>query len=202
MDTKFQTSFIPKRPIVSANPSIRAKHPLNLLSLIGTFIFILALIALGGEFAYKRYMNDKLTAMNQELIEAQASIKDDLTNKFIRLDARLRGAETLLQGHVATSLLFATLQNQTVKSIQFSDLTYQTSPTGDVTVSMKGLANSYNAVALQAGIFSENKYIKNVLFSDMNLDPKGQVLFSFRATIDSELIAQRKTKHVLTSTPQ
>lgn len=202
MDTKFQTSFIPKRPIVAGNTSVRPKHPLNLLSIIATFIFILTIVALGGEFAYKRYMNEKLAAMDTQLNDAQASIKDDLTNKFIRLDARLRSAQALLQGHIATSLLFATLQNQTVRNIQFSDMTYQTDQTGTVTVSMKGLASSYNSIALQAGLFNQNKYIKNAVFSDMTLDEKGQVMFSFRATIGSELIAQRNTIQALTSTPQ
>ncbi len=203
MDTKFQTSFIPKRPVVAGEAPLRAKQPLNLLSIIATFIFIVAILAMGGEFAYKHYINSKLVSMNQQLTAAQAEIRDDLINQFIRLDSRLKSAQELLQGHIATSLLFETLQNQTVKNIQFSDMTYQADPaTGAVTVYMRGLAVSYNAIALQASIFNNNKYIKNALFSDMSLDQKGQVQFTLKATIDPELIAQRNTIKSLTSTSQ
>ena len=203
MDTKFQTSFIPKRPVETGTAPVRAKHPLNLLSIIATFIFIVAVIAAGGEFAYKHYVNGKLVEMNQQLEVAKASIKDELINQFIRLDSRLRSSEQLLRGHVATSLLFSALQNSTVKNIQFSDMTYVTDQgSGAVNVFMRGISASYNAVALQASIFNDSKYIKNALFSDMNLDTKGQVQFTLKASVPSDVIAQRNTVQALTSTPQ
>jgi hypothetical protein len=157
-----------------------------------------SILAFGGLFAYKNYLTGKIAAMDEQLTAAQTAIKDDLINQFIRLDTRLRSGQELLQGHVATSLLFATLQNQTVKNIQFADMTYLTDSAGVITVYMRGIAQSYNTLALQASIFDQNKYIKNALFSDINLNEKGDVVFTFKATISSELVAQRNAVQALT----
>jgi hypothetical protein len=199
MDTKFQTSFIPKRPVLASEQSSAVgSRPINLISVIATFIFVVSLLAVGGEYAYKQYLTKKIASMDQELRDARATVQDDLINQFIRLDNRIQSAESLLQGHIATSLLFSALQNETVKNVQFSDLLYQTDSDGTVTVFMRGVSTSYNALALQANIYHQNKYIRNPLFSDLNLDEKGNVNFTFKATILPGLIAQKNAPQALT----
>jgi len=190
MDSKFQTSFIPKRPIVTSSEApIKVKHPLNLISLICTFIFIVSVLAAGGVFAYEKYLTDKIATMNTELVAAKNSIQSDLINQFIRLDTRITTAQGLLKGHIAASLLFDALQNQTVRNVQFTDLSYASGQGGSYTVSMRGIASSYNAITYQSGLFENDKYILSPTFSDMDLDAKGNVSFSLKAGIDPHFLA-------------
>ena len=56
---------------------------------------------------------------------------------------------------------------------------------------MKGQALNYNSVAKQSDVFSENptsKYIHNPIFADLDLDQKGNVVFSFTGEIDSDQV--------------
>jgi hypothetical protein len=193
MDSKFQTSFIPKRPVVtSMEAPINVKHPVNLISVICTLIFVAAVLATGGMFAYERYLTGKISQMDSQLVAAKSSIQSDLINQFVRLDNRLTTSNALLRNHVATSILFGALQDQTVKNIQFKDFGYTTEESGGtIAVVLHGQATSYNAIALQDGIFAQDKYIQDPVFSDMDLDEKGNVIFSFKANIDPQFVAQR-----------
>ncbi|HVS79858.1 MAG TPA: hypothetical protein VHF05_02675 [Candidatus Paceibacterota bacterium] len=199
MDTKFQTSFIPKRPIVASNEGpIKTKHPLNFISLVCTIVFVVAVLGAGGMFAYEHYLDGKIASMDGQLAAAKSSIQSDIINQFIRLDTRLNVANQLLRNHVATSVLFSMLQNQTVKTVQFKDLAY-TSNGDAINVVLHGQAGSYNAMALQSAIFSQDKFIHSPTFSEMNLDSSGNVLFTLNASVDKDYLAQRNNLDQLTA---
>jgi hypothetical protein len=193
MDTKFQTSFIPKRSVVAGGSSPTAlKGPINFISIIATIIFVLALVAAGGVYGYQWYLNGQITAMGEELEAARLSFDNKLFDEFIRLDARISSAKTLLNQHVAPSLLFEALQNMTVKNVQFKDFDYRTSdPGGPITISMRGTAGSFNALALQSEVLTKNKYVTNALFSDVTLDDNGNVVFNVQVQVNRELVAYK-----------
>jgi len=193
MDTKFQTSFIPKRPVVAGgNMAAALSQPTNIISVICKIIFVLALLGAGGVFAYEYYLNNRIQAMGNELEIARASFDNKLFDQFMRLDAKLNSAEQLLGRHVAPSLLFEALQNMTVKNIQFREFDYKLPDlNGLVFVSMRGTATSFNAIALQSEVFAQNKFIKNASFSDITLDDKGSVVFNVQIQVDHELVAYK-----------
>lgn len=194
METKFQTSFIPKRPILASTESpIKVKHPLNLIGIISTFIFIVAALAAGGLFGYQRYLKGRVGDMEQRLIEERSAIQSDLIDKFVRLDTRINSAEQLLKKHVATTLFFDTLEAMTVKDVQFREFTYRMEDNGAISVSMRGVAGSYNALALQSALFNKNKLVREPNFSDIGLDDKGNVVFSLKATLAPDLVAHKNT---------
>lgn len=194
MDTKFQTSFIPKSPVVSSGAAVKVKQPVNLVSVVALLVFVLALFATGGLFAYERYLTGRIATMGQQLDTAKASFETELMNEFTRLDLRLSTAELLVDRHIATSAFFEVLQKDTVKAVQFTEFTYTTNEeNGLIQVMMRGVADSYNAIALQSSLFGRNPDIKNPTFTDLDLNDKGNVTFSFKADISPSLVAHRKT---------
>jgi hypothetical protein len=54
---------------------------------------------------------------------------------------------------------------------------------------MGGIASSFSSVALQSDIFGENKFIQEPIFSNLNLDSKGDVIFDFSAFVDPRLLS-------------
>ena len=56
-------------------------------------------------------------------------------------------------------------------------------------VVLRGWAKSFNEVALQSDSFAGEKFIQEPIFSDINLDESGNILFSFSAILDPSLIS-------------
>lgn len=177
--------------MAGGSSSMNIAKPVNLISLISVSIFILALLAAGGVFGYSWHLTQGINTMREELVAARSSFDNKLFDEFIRLDTRLNSAHELLNNHVASSLLFEALQNMTVKAVQFKEFNYKTADSPFIEVTMRGEATSYNAIALQSVVFKKNKYIRNALFSDMDLNDKGNITFNFKAEVDRDLVAHK-----------
>jgi hypothetical protein len=74
-------------------------------------------------------------------------------------------------------------QNVQYKKFEFSD----------TTVTIGGVAKSYEDIAFQQKVFSTDamakKAIQNFSFSDFDLDPKGQVSFKLVLVVDKSLLS-------------
>ncbi|OHA88701.1 MAG: hypothetical protein A2653_00160 [Candidatus Zambryskibacteria bacterium RIFCSPHIGHO2_01_FULL_43_25] len=192
MDPKFQSSFIPSRSMVGGNSSVNyPKHSSGLLSLIGTAIFVLAVIASVGVFVYEKYLERRVTGMESSLSAARESLQPDLIKELVKEDSRIDSASEIVDGHVSLSALFALLEKLTLQSVRFSSFSFDTSDVNSklVDINMKGEALTYKSVALQESIFSENPNIISPLFYDLDLNDDGDVTFSFKAKIDPEAIS-------------
>jgi Tfp pilus assembly protein PilN len=87
--------------------------------------------------------------------------------------------------------LFAFLEASTLRSVRFTDLGYNTS--GEtIELEMKGQARGYAALALQADAISNSQYFTDPIFSDLTLDDRGNVAFTFKAKVDPALVSFRQ----------
>ncbi len=192
MDPKFQTSFIPKRPIVASGMTVSRKSPLNWVSIIAFILFILAALASVGAFLYeKKLIADNKTKQNQ--IETEIKAFDPaLTAQLSTLKTRIDSATDILKRHTALSAFFDLLGKNTVSSIQFKDFAF----TGDygkaLAIKMKGEAKSFNDVIFQSDTFLANENMKNVIFSGFSLDDAGNVSFSIDAEINPDYVSYKK----------
>src|SRR3989344_3341545 len=101
MDQNFQTSFIPKKPIIKERAvSSRPVGPLVILSL---FVLFTALIATGGLYFYKQLSMKNIETMKENLKLAQNRFEPSKITELQTLDKRLRAANELLSGHVAVT---------------------------------------------------------------------------------------------------
>ena len=207
MDPKFQSSFIPKGPTTSFAPGAvmgQKVQTKSLLSFLSIIIFTIAILLALGVFGYKFYLKYRIDQMGTDLEVARATLNQETITELTRLDSRMKSVQTLLARHRVLTPLFQFLEVSTPKTVRFNDLEYSMSEKG-LEISMDGEARGYVALALLADIFSRSENFKDVIFSDLNLNEKGDVKFSFSATVDPRFLSyQREIEsiglHVATST--
>ena len=71
----------------------------------------------------------------------------------------------------------------TVRTVRFNSFRYSMAE-GGIELSLNGEARGYVALALQADIFNKSNFFINPVFSDLILNSKGDIVFSFKATVD------------------
>ncbi len=182
MEPKFQTSFIPKSPVVSqANSSVHVTHSTNIFSVIATFVFIVTLIGSGSVFIYKNFLTGQIATDSAQLTAAQNNFEPATVQQLIDANTRLSSVKTLLQNHVAVS---AVLNNMSYAA-----------PTGTMppTLTMDATAATYNALAEQEAVFSANESVKSSAFTDFTLGDNGQISAKFFAKLDPALISYAKS---------
>ena len=187
METKFQNTFIPKTALDT--PSRAAPRPASFLTFIAMIIFLLSGVLAGGAFLWQQYLLNKVTSLNQSLDSSKGEFEPSTIEQYSRLNSRFDNARALLKNHIAVSAFFDLLNKDTLKSIQFSDLKYTQDSSSQISIKMSGKADSYNSVAYQAKVFSSEPAFKNAVFSNLDLDQSGNVVFELDAQIDPSLVS-------------
>lgn len=190
MENKFQTSFIPKSFDESGRVKIKTPH--NLLSIISTIIIFSMIAASAGFFIYGKILEKKVAAAEQVASAKEASLDYSAVDKIVIVDRQIKTADSLLKNHTALSKLFNVLEENTIKNLRFTSFQFSYISPTQIALVMKGNARSFGAVSKQAELLtsseSAKQYFKSPLFSDLNLDPKGNVGFTFLTTIDPALL--------------
>jgi nitrate reductase NapE component len=187
METKFQTSFIPKTTLEPVQS--RAKKPIGLFAFIATVIFFISAVVAGGAFGWHKFL-ERQKVLKKDNLEANINkFEPNEIQRYVRLDNRINAAKDLLAKHVAVSYIFDFLQDQTLKSVGFSDFKYSVASDGSATLSLNGIAKSYNAVAYQATVFGRERALIGPIFSNLDVDNVGDVVFNFSTNVNSGFIA-------------
>jgi hypothetical protein len=193
MPPKFQSSFIPKGPVVSGAataPAPRTKQK-NFVSFLAGIIFLLSFLAALAAFGYRSYLNYSIKAMAAELETQRALMDQEAVDEIRRLNNRLLASAELIDKHVAMTPLFRFLENSTAKNVSFNEMSYEVER-NVLNLTLRGIAVSYSALAFQADIFNKTKEFKNPVFSDLSLDERGNVRFTFRASLDPNFISYKR----------
>lgn len=183
------TSFIPKKPIEGT--SIRTSPQLGgIFTLVSSIMLVGSITLAAGAFFYERYLESIIASQETNLARAEAAFEPQLLSDLSRLNQRIAESKRLLAGHIAITPFFELLERTTLESVSFQSLDF-ISNSGKITITMKGQARSFGALALQSDVFSKTKQIKNPLFSGLNLDQTGNVIFELTADIDPSLVSYR-----------
>jgi hypothetical protein len=202
METKFQTSFIPKKPITAGTTS-RVQSSSGSGGLFNLFAIIVFIISLAGAvFAYiwmgvivntgKQYQATLQTNENE--------FNPALISTLDRASMKINFAKSLLANHLAPDAIFGIIGGLTAEDISFSSLSY-TAPKASnnyINLTMSGVGTSYSAIAFQSDVFGssvqygENIAVKNPVLSGLGLNENGNVSFSFSAELDPSNIVYSK----------
>jgi hypothetical protein len=202
METKFQTSFIPKKPITAGTTS-RVQSSSGSGGLFNLFAIIVFIISLAGAvFAYiwmgvivntgKQYQATLQTNENE--------FNPALISTLDRASMKINFAKSLLANHLAPDAIFGIIGGLTAEDISFSSLSY-TAPKASnnyINLTMSGVGTSYSAIAFQSDVFGssvqygENIAVKNPVLSGLGLNGNGNVSFSFSAELDPSNIVYSK----------
>ena len=194
MDIKSHTSFIPKKAFNAANTALHSKgNSIGILFLLTLIIFISAIVFSLGVFLYQQFLIKDIENKSSQLKRARAEFEPTLIQEINRLEKRIQSSRNILRKHKTTSSFFNLLEDLTLVNIQFKNLEYNVDENGRANISMKGKAKSFNSVALQSDIFGKSGSIQEPIFSNLNIDNKGDVEFDFMAFIDSNLILYENT---------
>jgi len=189
MEGNLQTSFIPKKS--ASQVGVASKTGVNLVTLFAVIVFLVSIALAGTVFIYESYLTNTIAGMKNSFKLNEQAFNPDSITAYSTLNARINVATALLQTHVAVSTLFNILEQATLKSVRFTNFSYTYINNNHITLSMKGQATSYNAVAKQSDVFSTdpiNKYIHNAIFANLDLDQSGNVVFSMDADVDPQQI--------------
>lgn len=187
MDTKFQTSFIPKKPI--APVFARRGDSVSVFLVISVVVFVLSLGAALGVFAYKKILIARIAEMDETLVRAKNAFEPDFVLKLSRFDKRVSASRELLSSHGALSPLFTLLENDALATVRFDSFSFTATAGEGGALAMTGRAKNFSSIALQSDVFGEERFIKNPVFSDLNPDQSGNIAFRFSATVDKPLLS-------------
>ena len=196
MEPNFQTSFIPKKPIIEE----RAVSGLSIgfFTIISLLILFTVLLASGGLYFYQSSLTTKIADMQKSLNLAKESFEPSAITNLQVLDKRLKSATEILGNHIAVTPIFEALSAVTMKTVRYTKFSYDlgTEKKSKITVKMSGQAIGYRSIARQSDLFStraEGKNFIDPVFSNLTLDDKGNVLFDLEFSVDPSFVDYKHT---------
>src|SRR3989344_3107791 len=177
MEQNFQTSFIPKRPVIEER-AVGSK-PISIFTVVAIFALFTTLLASGGLYFYLGVLAKSIVNMQNDLDLAKNRFEPAKIAEMQVLDRRLNASTEVLSRHIAVTPIFEALQDITMKTVRYTKFDYilGTGQDRNVTVRMQGQAIGYRSIALQSDLFTENKNLIDPVFSNLSLDDKGNVVF-------------------------
>ena len=193
MDTKFQTSFIPKNPILVDKSTTRYGGCSSVFTLISIIIFTLSVAGAAFSFIWNQILTKNQKSYREELIKAKENFNTVLIDDLIKTEAKINISKQLLKKHLAVSEVFDIINRLTSDGIRFDSFDFSSSgiATDGLKITMKGYGNNLSAVAWQSDVLGQSEtYGKNVtlinpILTDLILDTSGKVAFTFSAMLKS-----------------
>ena len=203
MENSFQTSFIPKKPIIGANVISDSKSStVSVFIILSTVTLLIVAGITGGLFFYNKYLSGQIDVLSASIVKSQSNFDQETITELSLYNKRYSTANSVLNSHIVLSPLFKLISDVTIPTVQYTKFNEDT-VTNDVSVKMSGIARDYRSVALQADVFnsSKSRSFKNVVFSNITRDKSGSVFFDIVFSIDKSLLSYDKNLSTLESTP-
>ena len=175
---------------------VRAPRPVGFLFIVSLLILFTVLIASGGLYFYKKSVEGNISQMEKDLALAQNRFEPAKITQLQTLDKRLKASSEILDNHIAISPVFKTLQDVTMKTVRYTEFSYDLSDDKNtkVLVKMKGQAVGYKSIALQSDLFTKKKELIDPVFSNLNLDNNGNVVFDLEFSVDPLLVDYKEVQ--------
>lgn len=203
MDTKFQTSFIPKKPILMDQKVVHHGSTTSIFMFISVLVFIFSIAGAVFSLIWKDVLIKQQTQYAIDLKKAESRFDIATIEKLKKASVKIETATQLLKNHLAVSEIFNIISLLTADGIRFTSFEFSpstvsndpnnTESSNGIKISMKGVGSSFSAIAWQSDVFGKsakfgtNKVVKNPILTDLQLDPlTGNVAFSFTAEINPE----------------
>jgi len=193
VETRFQTSFIPKAPVTQ---EVRKPVGASLFFLISFLLLVATVAGSIGVFVWNKTLESQIKTNRDLLVKHNASFDSTSIKEYTRLDNRIDVASELLKNHIGPSEIFPRLQDNTLKTLRFNNFTYTNAGGGKILITMSGEALDYETMALQAQRFTipdlQNSF-RSPIFSNFSKQ-KDVVVFTFSSGIDPDVISYYQAK--------
>jgi hypothetical protein len=189
MEPQMPTSFIPKR--VMDRPERPTARPTGLLLIIAVLILIISLVLWGGTYFYQGFLDKQVKDLEASVESARKALDQPTIVQFQRLDNKLKVAGELLDKHISLVPVLRMLEELTLPTVGYTKFDFKST-----SISMEGVAASYEDVAIQAEIFGKDKRIQSFVFSDLDLDNNGKVIFKLTIIPEAGLTSYSNLKAI------
>ena len=175
-------------------------RPIGLFMIAALFLLFAALLASGGLYFYKGVLIKNIAEMDKNLKLASNRFEPAKISELQQLNKRLTASNEILSKHIAISPIFKALQDITLKTIRYTQFSYNLGEGASpkVLVKMSGIAVGYRSIALQSDLFTKNKNLIDPVFSSLVLDDKGNVVFNLDFSVDPAFVDY---KHIISIEP-
>lgn len=187
MDNSFQTSFIPKKPIIENGLAAGGKKNTTNISLVVTVsLMVIMGVAAVGLYFYKGYLQNNKNQLSANLSKVRESFDKDTISELEMYDKKTSIAREILDNHIVVSPIFNVINELTLSSIQYTRFIQERRTDDNFIVRMSGIAKDYKSIALQADVFNTGKgqIFKNLIFSNLTKDKNNYVTFDLEFTVD------------------
>ena len=191
MENSFQTSFIPKKPIVGSSTIVSSSSSsISIFMVLAVIILFVAGASAGGLFLYKNYLTTQIGNLSSSVVKAKNNFDKDTINELELFDKRTSTAGTVLKNHIVLSPIFKMIADVTISQVQYTKFEHQNSD-NSFNVKMSGIAADYKSIALQSDVFNSAKgrSFKNVVFSNITKDKNNYINFDVSFDIDPSLLS-------------
>ncbi|MFA6392701.1 MAG: hypothetical protein WCW54_01265 [Candidatus Paceibacterota bacterium] len=191
MENSFQTSFIPKKPVMAGGAQTSVKGTTSITTVVSVFIFVVMLLSAGGlYFYYNFYLLKNKEALSANLFKIRDSFDKNTIAELEMYDKRTTASTQILGSHIVLSPLFELINELTLPSIQYTDFSHNTL-NNTFSVKMSGIARDYKSIALEADVFNTDKgrMFKDVIFSNLTENKNNYVTFDLEFNVDPLLLS-------------
>lgn len=201
METKFQTSFIPKKPIMQEN---KITTGVSLFLLISIIIFLISSGIAGWVYLEKGRLINSITEQKDIINKNKDSLNKDSVSieKFVELNTRIETSKSLLSRHISVAPLFGFLGERVLKNVRFNSFVFsaagtEASSAGKIKVDISGKALDWRTMAAQADEISKSEWksiITEPKISNLSLASDGSVVFSLSASLNPNFVTYKIKK--------
>ena len=174
----------------------------GLIFLVTLFFFVASLVAAGGAYVYTQAQVSALAQKKTDLEKTKGAFDPNAIQELTRVDARINSATLVLQKHIAASAVFGFLSEQTLQNVSFDKFTFAMNDDGSATISLSGQADSFSTIALQSDQFSKSRSIHDAVFSGINVGSSGNIIFTVKADVSSDVINFLKALATTPASPE
>lgn len=203
METKYNTSFIPKKFLgndvagsSSGTPYVQRRSVMGPFHYLTVLLFIAALLGCGGVFAYVKLTQRNIDALVEDLQKRSQAVDKSELESFIRLNLRLEAAADALNTHSAADSILTFIEGKTLQTVRYVTFEYSRKDAATPpTVTLSGTAPDFKQVALQARQFEQGDTVHNVAVTELeygtdNAGGSAQTAnFSITATVDPRSVS-------------
>lgn len=146
------------------------------------------LLYFGMSFGYAPYLNSRIAALDDEIKKLNEQIPLEDQKKLVAYFSQIYNIQNLLADHLLPSKLFAFLETNAVKQIQYTKVNFAQDTASLI---IEGSTNSYDALVKQTEAFRRNPMVENAALSNSNADSAtGRVQFSLRINLARQFLSR------------
>ncbi len=190
--SEVQTTFVPRRPQL-ATPRVAAPRGPDFIALVAMLLFFASAAAAGGVYAWRWNLNRQIEGQADQLEKVRDSFDPKFVEQASLLNDRIVAANKILDSHLAPTELFDVFEQFTLRTVAFQAFTAVHGANNSVALTATGVGKNFEAVVLQSDWFGDGPdgdgaRLKDVVFSRLGENDRGEATFNFAATVPAERI--------------